>query len=170
MYQELLMERNLTLIKTSLEFFKKELNISEEDSGLIEVKIVKRLRGALGRCMGVYTHHGSVLSGIKIEIAETATTLGIIETLAHEMVHAKQNLDGHFHWVMVEKKIFFGLIKVKIPERAYKGQVLSETSYYDQLCEQEAHTVSLELVTKFMNHIHNGVYKKEKEVLMIESF
>lgn len=168
MFQKLLAERNVALIRKSLEFFLKELNISEEENNIINVEIVRRLPDALGRCSGTY--YKDELKSIKIELLQEATTMGIIETLAHELVHAKQNLRGDFHFIEVEKKVFFGLFKVKIKERAFKGQILSETPYYDQIAEQEAHTVSLELVSKFMKIIHEEVYNKKEEILMVESF
>lgn len=167
MFQKLLAERNLNLIETAYVFFKKELNISKEQEELIQVKLVPRLRNALGTCAGIYVKNE--LSRIEISILQTSNTIGIIETLAHELIHAKQNLDGHFCWIDVKKKIFFGLIEITVKERAYKKQILSETPYYDQECEQEAHTLSLELVSKFMKHIHDKCFTNT-DVLMVETF
>lgn len=149
MFQELLNYKNSLLVKAAYDNFCTALGITEEEKLLINIEEVKRLdAGTSGTCAGTY-ERGGTLKKIDIKLLHYASTFGVIDVLAHELVHARQHLRGEFTFGMVKKKIFFGLLEVDVVEKYHAGQPQSTTPYYDRVCEREAHLKSYELMTNF---------------------
>lgn len=156
----LLQNRNQSVIKLAYDFFYKKLGITSEEAKLIEVESVKRLADADGHCIGSYAN-GKLIS-IKIKVLHYSSTLGILDTLAHELVHAKQHLRGEF--TFKEFKIpFLHFFHITKTERMHGGQILSQTPYFEMLCEQEAFNLSHRLMIEFCSNLHERLHAHETE-------
>jgi hypothetical protein len=152
MFGELIKEKNQAMLTGAISYFCLKLGITPEERELISFYEVSRIvPGTHGSCAGMYQH--DKLIGIKIKIVSYASIVGMVDVLAHEMVHAKQHLRGEFSFEPVPTKVFFGLFTVNIIDKFHKGQSMTTTPYYDRLCEREAHTQSHILVTEFCKDI-----------------
>jgi len=159
MFQEYIAKKNQTLFNLASVFFSKELGLTNEEMEIIIVQEVNRLEtGTSGTCTGSYNGVDGSLTKVEIRVLGYASVIGMIDVLAHELVHARQHVRGEFHFEKVKHPIFFGLFEIDVNERFHKGQRLSVTPYYERLCEIEAHTLSYDLVTKFCA----GLYIKDK--------
>lgn len=100
---KLQVEKETTLLfKVAFKYFAVKLGLTQDEVDLISIKIdsgkglnSKLSSGIHGACIGRYDLNDGELLGIDIYIKQQAN-LGLIETLAHEMVHARQNLRGEF--------------------------------------------------------------------------
>jgi len=89
------------------------------------------------------------LTGLKIEIKSNATTIGMIEALAHEMVHAKQWVKGETTFE-IEKKYLFGIFPYFKVKKFWKGADVTNWNYYDLPYEQEAHILQKYMTFNFL--------------------
>ena len=160
MFKELIEKKNEVIMAEAITYFCLKLGITQEERNILSVKIVERLSpGTHGVCIAKYK--GSKLTEIEIKIQTYASIIGVIEVLAHEMVHAKQHLLGEFYFQTVPTKRFFGLFTVNINDKFHKGQSMTTTPYYDRQCEREAHSQSHLLITEFCKDIANAQSKTD---------
>jgi hypothetical protein len=137
------------MLRLAYKYFAVKLGITDDQLAMMDIEIVKRLGGTGGTCSGSYNLKDELVK-VSIKIQDFASDVGLIDVLAHEMVHAKQHFNGEFSFS--ERKItflkFFTLTeKIQI----HKGQILRDTPYFERLCEQEAFSRSRELTTQFLN-------------------
>ena len=145
-----------SLIERAYQFFESMLEI--EDSEIpIELKLVDNLgRGhTAGVCQPKFKDGN--LESISIQIKNQGTSIGMIEALAHEMVHAKQIIKGESTVEITYSKLF-GFIKVPKATKFWKGQDVTGLSYYEQPAEIEAHMMQKYLTFTFLN-----IYKEKFE-------
>ena len=152
MFKDFIEQRNKSMIKAALIYMCDKLKITEEEQKIITYYESKELtNNASGTCAGIYFK--DKLERIDIKIITHASVIGMIDVLAHELVHAKQHLRGEFTFEKVNTPIFFGLFTVRLLTKFHKGQNLSKVPYYDRLCEQEAHHLAHILTTGFCKAI-----------------
>jgi hypothetical protein len=169
MIQELITKRNKLLFSSAISFFCKELGLTVEEQDMITVQEVNRLSpGTSGTCTGVYDGPNDSLSVVQIRILGYASIMGMIDVLAHELVHARQHVRNEFYTEKVKHRIFFDLLEIEVLEKFHKGQRLLTTPYYDRLCEIEAHLLSHELMLKFCAKIYDEKYETESTDIEIE--
>lgn len=168
MFKEKVQKEKELLFHMAFKFFAVKLNLTQEEINMINVKVQngKRLgtkngyvlgTAEHGACVGRYNMDDGTLFKVDIYIKDQSN-MGIIETLAHEMVHAKQNLKGEFA-IKIKQVPFLFFFKLPQVVRTYLDQDLDNTSYYEQKCEQEAFTKSRELTRQFLNffyHLENS--------------
>lgn len=164
MFHELLIKRNELLLVSALNYFCKSLGITDDERQLISIEETKKLdNSAGGVCAGIYDVNHNIIE-IKIKIKGYASTIGMLEVLAHELVHAKQHLRGEFYFERVPTKVLFGLFTFNLLDKFHGGQQLSKTPYYDRKCEQEAHQKAYTLMTdyfKLINEVADSTNKRE---------
>lgn len=153
MFEQLLHVRNKKIADTALEFLYDKLQISVEDRKIISISTVKRLGDADGNCQGHYDAYGN-LKNIHINIKSHSSIYAMIDTLAHELVHAKQHLRGDFGFAYIKVPFLF-FFEREVFTRTYKGKPLIHVPYYEQESEQEAFTKSNELVIEFCSKLYN---------------
>lgn len=144
---------NQLTVDKALDFFCDKLDISESQRSDITIGVSKKLKSN-GRCSGHYYMPTNTILSLRIELRKDLSTMEVVETLAHELIHAKQHFNGEFHFKKVYKPFLF-LFKISEWKSYHKNQCLDETPYFDQDCEQEAFTRSRQLFFDFINHITN---------------
>lgn len=170
MFEQKLKKSSQILLKLSCRFFAVKLGITDEQLKLIAVDKVSAFADSStgGLCSTSYSHSNEIRS-IEIKVKDYASDIGMIDVIAHEMIHAKQNLDGHFTFgtrkIKKKKWGFFPYTATQII-RMYKGQIIEDTPYYEQLAEQEAYTQSRELTRQFLNFVN--LLEKTNEDLLDE--
>lgn len=140
------------LFDKGFKYFCQELGITQEQRDFIEFSVVQRLAGAGGQCLGTYHASTNKLLALKIKIVSYPSVMGMLDVLAHELVHARQHFNNEFKHILVEKPFLF-FWKTTEWVRTHKGQILEETPYFEMKCEQEAFTKARELMLGFMKHI-----------------
>lgn len=168
-FSKLLTDRNQALYNIGFEFFCNYLNITEEEKTKLEIKLKKRLRKASGNCNGHYYAPTNHLLRVYINVVDYGSTLGMLEVLAHELVHAKQHFRGDFHFVKKQERFLF-FFKTWRWQLWYKDQCLEDTPYYEQECEQEAFNESYTMMLQFADYINKQQIrmtddKKEQQLL-----
>jgi len=159
MFEDKVKNETKLLFLVAFKYFAVKLGLSQAEVEMINVK-VEQAKQRMGNKLSNSCHgacEGKYLDGELQEVniyVKDQSNMGIIETLAHEMVHAKQNLKGEFEWVEKEVPFLF-FFKVAIRTRSHAGQILSETPYYEQKCEQEAFSKSREMTREFLNFFNN---------------
>lgn len=155
MFKDKVENETRLLFHVAFKYFAVKLGLSQAEVEMINVE-VEQAKQRMGNKLSNSCHgacEGKYLDGELQEVniyVKDQSNMGIIETLAHEMVHAKQNLKGEFEWVEKEVPFLF-FFKVAIRTRSHAGQILSETPYYEQKCEQEAFSKSREMTRQFLN-------------------
>jgi hypothetical protein len=143
-------ERALLLI-LGYKFFAHKLGITDEELKMVSIDICGKMKDADGHCVASYLE-GKLLK-IKVKILRSGSDIGMLDILAHEMVHVAQNLRGEFtmstRWEPIFKWIPF--LKSIVNIRTHAGQILEDTPYYEMICEQEAFNKSRELTRQFLN-------------------
>lgn len=164
MFQELLAKRNSAMFNAGMIYFCRELGLTAEEQNLITLQEVSRLeKGTYGTCGGTYTKDGELMR-VEIKILTNASIIGMLDVLAHELVHARQHVRNEFTFETIEHKIFFGLLTVNVKEKFHKGQRLLTTPYYERHCEIEAHELAHKLTTGFCAVVTESA-AKAKEVI-----
>lgn len=169
MFERMLNDRNQAMFNAALKMFCNELEITKEQQNSIKFNIVDRLRGASGNCAATYHAPSNKMIKLEVNIVQYGGTLGMVECLAHELVHVKQHLRGEFGYKQIEKPFFY-FWKIKKWARFHGGQELEVTPYFEQLCEQEAYKVSFDLMLKFTAKINERLLEeiaKEKEAITV---
>ena len=150
-YQNLLNERNKKIINGAYSFFCEKLDISAEEQKMINITTTKRLANADGRCTGNYTRSSGELEDIDIDI-KIYGIFGMIETLAHELVHAKQHLKKEFSFDY-EEHTFLYFFKYNKRVFKFKGECEEDTPYFERRSEQEAIEISHKLMFDLFEHL-----------------
>lgn len=139
------------LLAKAISFFKVTLTLTEAN---IEVKLVNNI--GKGDIAGVCTPKfknildpQSELEGVTIEIKQGVTVFGMIEALAHEMVHAKQWVSGDIS-ARIDKTYLLGFIPIFKARKFWRGREQTDSSYYDQPWEMEAHLMQRQLTLDFL--------------------
>lgn len=151
MFEQKVKRGTTLLFQLAFKYFSIKLGLTVKEINMININTVRRLHGAQGSCSGHYIHGQLVKVNIKIL---NASDLGLIDVMAHEMVHARQNLRGEFSF-QTKLKYKWGFWPYAEVKRYHKNQCLNDTPYYEQLCEQEAYMLSREMVRQFLNFMHH---------------
>lgn len=160
MFQQLITQKNDAMLSGGISFFYLKLGITEEERALISFEEVKKLDlGTSGTCAGMYDREGKLIK-VHIKVNRYASVVGMLDVLAHELVHAKQHIRGEFTFGYREVPFFFGLFKIKILDKFHMGQSMTTTPYYDRICEQEAHKRAHDLTVGFL-----ALIKKETDLI-----
>ena len=146
----MLNEFDSKLLTAAFQYFHEVLDIHEVDIP-IELRLVDNIgKGKTGgTCKPIY-NSDLELTKVKIEIKQGITVFGMIEALAHEMVHAKQFIKGQTT-IRVEKDYIFGFIPYNKLIKLWNGVDVTRLSYYNQPAEQEAHLLQRKLTVDFLN-------------------
>lgn len=162
MFQALTQTRNQLMFSTAFDYFCKELGLTKEERELISVREVNRLDvGTSGTCGGIYDKSGNIMR-VEIKLLSYASVAGMIDVLAHELVHARQHVRGEFTFETIKVPVFFGLLNVNALAKFHGGQRLDITPYYDRLCEREAHNLAYVLIAGFFSLLAQSL-KEETE-------
>ena len=124
----------------------------------VEVKIVDNLgRGkTCGTCQPIFDK-GDKLEKIKIQIKFYPATTGMIECLAHEMVHAQQWIQGRLTLKTEKVHLILGLIPITNYRLLWKGSDISDTPYYEKPSEVEAHLMQRQMTKAFLEYMGDTV-------------
>lgn len=161
MFQQLITQKNDVMITDGISFFCLKLGITEEERALITLEEVRELDiGTSGTCAGMYDLEHKLVK-VHIKVNRYASIIGMLDVLAHELVHARQHLRGEFYFEKVPTPVFFGLFTLNLLHRFHKGQNQLKTPYYERLCEQEAHKVSHDLMVEFLSLFKSAIESKE---------
>lgn len=156
-FEAKLAKTSTNLLRLSYKYFAVKLGITDEQLDMVTItKVAKLGKDEGGHCSAIYDMNDN-LTKIDIRVVASVSDVGMIDVIAHEMVHAKQNFDGLFGFKRIEEeKVKWGFIKYKTYRRVrtFKGQVLEDTPYFEQICEQEAFLASRELTRQFLNFVH----------------
>jgi hypothetical protein len=113
MFEQKLAKSSQILLRLACRFFAVKLGITNEQFEMIHIDRVDKFTDTDtgGICSSSYSPSGQLRS-INIKIKNYASDIGMVDIMAHEMVHAKQNLDGHFTFSTrkVTKKKWWGLV------------------------------------------------------------
>jgi hypothetical protein len=152
MFERFLRDFDSRMFQKASEFFRNGLDLNDVP---IKIKIVDNLgRGhTYGECMPHFDKDDNIDS-ISINVKHTASTMGMIEALAHELVHAKQWINGDMY-VKVEKRYLFGLIPVPYVRRYWQDEDVTDLPYYQQPCEIQAHVLQKHLALEFFKKIED---------------
>lgn len=161
MFQQLITQKNDAMLSGGISFFCLKLGITEEERALILFEEVKKLDlETSGTCTGMYDLEHKLVK-VHIKVNRYASIIGMLDVLAHELVHARQHLKGEFYFEKVPTPVFFGLFKLDLLHKFHKGQNQHKTPYYERLCEQEAHKISHDLMVEFLSLIKTATESKE---------
>ncbi len=161
LFAMLLSQFDLKMFHEAEGFFKVALNIDNSEIP-IEVKLVDNIgKGSTGgRCGPVFTDDSTFdnlkIEKISIKIKHSCTVIGMIEALAHEMVHAKQYIDKDIT-VSFERYYFWGFIPRIKARKFWKGQDTTDLDYYDQPCEMEAYLLQKKLTFDYLNIVQKNL-------------
>jgi hypothetical protein len=147
-------EHDNDLIQVAFKFFAEELDISGEKQ--VSLKVVDNIgRGDMaGFCMPVFNKDESIKE-MKITIKRYPVVLGMIEALAHEMVHAKQYIKGELTTEV--KWRWFLFIPYLSIRHYFNGKRVDNLPYWDRPYEQEAFIKQKELTRRFLNYVIDQV-------------
>lgn len=164
MFQEFICKKNSTVLNQATLYFCKQLGLTVEEMDMITVQEVSKLDpGTSGLCTGIYVKEQ--LQKVEIKLLSHASIYGLIDVLAHELVHARQHVRGEFEFVKVKYPIFLGLMNITVTEKYHKRQRLLKTPYYDRLCEIEAHILAHTLTLGFCNMLYKSQEKETDSIL-----
>lgn len=104
--------------------------------------------GAYGVCEAQFRNNYKDLHKLQILVKCQPSLFGMVETLAHEMVHAWQWINGRLHIEI--KKTWYGK---KRYVRYFMSRV-DEENYENQSCEEEAFVKQVELCAKFIEYLY----------------
>lgn len=137
------------LLEKAVEFFKAKLDILHSDIP-VNIELVDNIgRGNVGGiCVADYDLKLNKLNKVDIEIKRCASVIGLIEVLAHELVHAKQFIKGDTtHGIEYRKFLFFRIPRAK---KYWKGEDVTDLEYMHQPAELEAHMLQKHLTLEFL--------------------
>ena len=141
----------------AVHFFSVALDIKDSDMGLT-VKTVDNIgRGDTAGVCRVDVSYEGEFSNVRIEIKEGITIFGMVEALAHEMVHAEQFIKKKISFKN-EKKYLFGLFPYNDRRRIWKGTFdITDIDYYSNPAEVEAFLKQRALTLEFMKSIESKI-------------
>jgi hypothetical protein len=138
--------RNFEVMQLAYDYFKQQLNIIDDQ--IIDCKIVREDlgRGVCGNCSGHFMHNK--LTKITIKVKEDLSLFSMLDTLAHEMVHATQYLNGRLN-VKIKINWFLWLFPSLSHRTVFDKKDVTSLSYENRPHEQEAFEDSYKLVYRF---------------------
>lgn len=149
MFHELLIKKNELIVAGACSFFMTKLGITQEERKIITLEEVKNMEpGTGGTCGAVYDPKFNLIR-INIKVRTYASVLGMLDVIAHELVHARQHLRGEFYFKYVSTPIFWGLFNIKVLHKFHHSQDLNIVPYYERICEMEAHNLAHEMITEY---------------------
>jgi hypothetical protein len=144
------------LFADAVKFFSVSLDIGETPIPL-QVKTVDNIgRGNVAGCCTALIDENNLVYRIDIEIKIGITIFGMVEALAHEMVHAQQFIKGKLHFGK-ETTYILGLFPVSRRTRFWKGVSLSGLDYYSNPAEIEAFSKQRALTLEFLKYCENKI-------------
>lgn len=144
------------LFADAVKFFSVALDIGDPPIPF-EVKIVDNLgKGNVAGCCIAHIKDDNTVHKVNIEIKNSITIFGMIEALAHEMVHAQQFIKGKLHFGK-EKIYILGIFPIWRRVRFWKGLCLTDIDYYANPAEIEAFLKQRALTVEFLKHIEGKV-------------
>lgn len=156
-YQMRCLRNAFTFFATALKLNTENINASIANKGQLD-------KGTYGIC-----GYNAITNAVNILIRETANTFGMIECLAHEMVHAKQMQSGRLTYEsdVVFYPKWFPLIPKTKTYTIFDGfKYDSETRYASTLYEIEANEKGAELAAEYIRYLtdSNDLISYEKEI------
>jgi hypothetical protein len=153
------------MFSKAVEYFPIILNLQGTNIP-IKVQIVDNIgRGeTAGTCAPAFDKDYKI-KHIDIVIKRATTTIGMIEALAHEMVHARQWIDGDLTFE-IKTAFLLGFIPYPKVHRYWKGEETTELDYFDQPAEIEAHLLQRFLTLEFLKIVENKIEPNEMRVLL----
>lgn len=151
----LLQQFDSRMFQKAVEFFSHVLDIDGQSSVPVKIKVVDNIgRGKTGGTCSPEFDEDQKLIAVKIEIKQSVGTIGMIECLAHEMVHAKQWIKGEIS-AKVERAYIFGILPYFKVRKFWLDKEVTDLGYYEQPSEIEAHLLQRSLTTEFLKLIEN---------------
>jgi len=165
MSAEVISSRILEVIRDAYEFFQEQLEL-QEYSDIMDARFARPgelEEGCYGKCS--ISHHPKTQQPLKILIIlkEIPTAFGMVETLAHEMVHAKQSIVGD---VTFERKPVYLLGLFQLGYRViplFKGKKTKHLPYFQRPEELEAFNQQSDLCEAFIQQrylVYNNQLEK----------
>lgn len=159
MKMQLIAERNMDIIRDAYKFMLKELDLQSYDKNMtVNVAKDDQLeRNCYGKCICTYNNSDLSPKHVAVLVKEIPTVYGIIECLAHEMIHAKQHWDGTIS--IIRKPVYF-LWLIHIGYKAltiFDGKITDNMPYNERPEELAAFKAQSELCEKYIK------YKLEKD-------
>lgn len=144
------------LFADAVKFFSVALGIGDPPIPF-EVKIVDNLgKGNVAGCCTAHIDDANLVHKVNIEIKAAITIFGMIEALAHEMVHAEQFIKGKLHFGK-EKIYILGIFPFHRRVRFWKGMCLADVDYYSNPAEIEAFLKQRALTLEFMKYVEGKI-------------
>jgi len=148
-------EQRAELLKRAFNFFFKQLELEEEENCLCKLKVnlvhYSTLPvGTEGICTTAINVKTREITDISVRIKNTSNSWGMVETLAHEMIHVKQNITGDLKHGVRWKKLFGIIPYMPYSYPIYKGIDCDDVPYKDRLFEIEAFTEQSNLTKLFL--------------------
>jgi hypothetical protein len=142
------------LFTEAIAFFAKIMNLHDSDIPF-EVRTVDNIgRGNVAGCCTAHLTSEGEVRNIQIDIKNCVTVFGMIEALAHEMVHAEQFMTGKLNF-KTEKKYLFGLFPVKRRVRMWKSIEIDGLDYYSNPGEVDAFLKQRAYTLEFLKTVEN---------------
>jgi hypothetical protein len=140
------------LFSDAIKFFSVALGIGESSTPCT-VKTVDNIgRGNVAGSCTAHIDKDNKISNVTIEIKNAITIFGMIEALAHEMVHAEQFVKGKLYFGK-EKIYILGIFPSWRRTRFWKGICLNDMDYYSNPAEIEAFLKQRALTLEFFKHV-----------------
>ena len=171
MFGTLLAKYDEELLTLAFKYFRTLLDLDKHNIP-IEFKAVNTMRKGVGAtCAPVFTDKSTwrnlELKSIEIKLAKTVCVSGMIESLAHEMIHAKQFINGELVQKIEKRYYFFGLIPYLKSVRYWKGDDMSDTPYFERGYEREAFLYQRRLIGMFFKHYEQAIDPKTMADILI---
>ena len=149
------------LLSEAITFFKVILNIHNDDIP-VEVELKKKMKKNInGNCRPIFDENLKIIK-VHINLKDDTCVMGVIEALAHEMVHAKQLIKGESTF-KTEVCYLLRIIPYAKVTRLWKEEDVTNLSYYEQPAEIEAHLLQKELVYKYVNYMSHYFHRDTLE-------
>lgn len=161
MFSMLLSHFDSRMFMEAAEFFKMSLGLDKQDIP-INVSMVDNIgKGDVGGCCGPEmtkdsTYRDMKISVINIKIKNTVTILGMIEALAHEMVHAFQFIRGDLVIKLERCYILWVIPDLKVL-RFWKGEDITDLTYHQRPSEVEAFLLQKQMTYYYLKSIEKNL-------------
>ncbi len=161
MFGKLLAEFDSRMFQAADKYFRHILGVDLYDIPIVVKRVDNIARGMTGGVMRpIFSKDSSPdkfeIEKIEISIKTLATTIGMIEALAHELVHARQYADGSMG-VRFDKSLLLGFIPVVKVVKLWKGNDVTDLPYYEQPSEIEAHLLQKHMTLDFLKKIEDNL-------------
>ena len=147
-------DNKMHLIREAYQFFIDYLGIRWWDEAkILSVRMARENElneGVYGNCLVSHNRKTNSVQKIQILIEDIPSAYGIIECLAHELVHAKQSIDGKVSF-KVKPVYLLGIFKIGYRQIAlFNGQPTKHLPYFERPEELEAFEKQTGMVEAFM--------------------